>query len=100
MDPAANAIIAISFFGAIAISVVAIAAVWYKRLDVRRDSPSLPQGDVVERLARIEAAVDAISIEVERISEAQRFSARLQAESMAAQLPPGRVPEARVITPH
>ncbi|HJP59850.1 MAG TPA: hypothetical protein VJ865_07615 [Gemmatimonadaceae bacterium] len=88
----------ISFFGAIAISVVAIAAVWYKRLDVRRYS--LPQGDVVERLARIEAAVDAISIEVERISEAQRFSARLQAENRAAQLPPGRPSEARVITPH
>ncbi|HKR08280.1 MAG TPA: hypothetical protein VJS39_03745 [Gemmatimonadaceae bacterium] len=99
MDPAANAVMAISFFGAIAITVISIAAVWYKKLDVRRNSPLL-QGDVVERLARIEAAVDAISIEVERISEAQRFSARLQAESMAAQLPPGRVPEARVITPH
>lgn len=95
---ASDAIFAISFFGALAIIAVSIAAVWYKRLDVRRDS--LPQGDVTERLARIEAAVDAISIEVERISEAQRFSARLQAESMAAQLAPGRAPEARVITPH
>ena len=94
----ADAIMAISLFGAIAITAISIAAVWYKRLDVRRDS--LPQSDVTQRLTRIEAAVEAIAIEVERISEAQRFSARLQAESMAAQLPSGRVPEARVITPH
>jgi hypothetical protein len=32
------------------------------------------------RLERIETAVDSIALEVERISEAQRFSARLQAE--------------------
>jgi uncharacterized protein involved in response to NO len=32
------------------------------------------------RLERIEAAVDAIAVEVERISESQRFTARLQSE--------------------
>ena len=32
------------------------------------------------RLERIETAVDSIAVEVERISEAQRFSARLQSE--------------------
>lgn len=36
-----------------------------------------------ERLERIEAAVDTIALEIERISEAQRFSARLQSEQMA-----------------
>jgi hypothetical protein len=35
--------------------------------------------EINERLTRIEGAVDAIAIEVERISEAQRFSVRLQA---------------------
>jgi hypothetical protein len=39
------------------------------------------------RLERIEAAVDAISVEVERISEAQRFSARLQSEQQRPRLP-------------
>jgi hypothetical protein len=39
------------------------------------------------RLERIEAAVDAIAIEVERISEAQRFSARLQSEKQPPRLP-------------
>jgi hypothetical protein len=32
------------------------------------------------RLERIETAVDSIALEIERISEAQRFSARLQSE--------------------
>lgn len=39
------------------------------------------------RLERIEAAVDAIAVEVERISESQRFSARLQSEQHASRLP-------------
>jgi hypothetical protein len=41
-----------------------------------------------ERLERIEAAVDTIALEIERISEAQRFSARLQSEQQ------GRLPRA------
>lgn len=41
------------------------------------------------RLERIEAAVDAIAVEVERISEAQRFSARLQSEKQPQRLPGG-----------
>jgi hypothetical protein len=38
------------------------------------------------RLERIEAAVDSIAVEVERISEAQRFSARLQSEQQQTRL--------------
>jgi hypothetical protein len=41
------------------------------------------------RLERIETAVDSIALEVERISEAQRFSARLQSEQ-SHRLPAGR----------
>lgn len=39
------------------------------------------------RLERIETAVDSIALEVERISEAQRFSARLQSEQQSPRLP-------------
>jgi hypothetical protein len=39
------------------------------------------------RLERIEAAVDAIAVEVERISESQRFAARLQSEQHSHRLP-------------
>jgi hypothetical protein len=44
-----------------------------------------PQPDINDdRLRHLEQAVDAIAVEVERISEAQRFSARLLAERTAA----------------
>lgn len=42
------------------------------------------------RLERIETAVDSIALEVERISEAQRFSARLQSEQQAPRFPGAR----------
>jgi hypothetical protein len=56
----------------------------------------LPQ-DAESRFDRLQQAVEAIALEVERISEAQRFTTKLLAERAAAELP--RVPE-RVITPH
>lgn len=43
--------------------------------------------DVSARLERIEEAVDAIAIEVERVSEGQRFTSRLLAESDRSRLP-------------
>jgi hypothetical protein len=54
------------------------------------------------RLQRIEEAVEAIALEVERIGEAQRFTTKLLAERQPEAMP--RVPAARkepgVITPH
>jgi hypothetical protein len=41
------------------------------------------------RLEKIEAAVDTTAVEVERISEAQRFTARIQSEQISARLPSG-----------
>ncbi len=43
------------------------------------------------RLARIEQAVDAMSIEVERISEGQRFATRLLSERAAEGAPAARL---------
>jgi len=50
---------------------------------------------------RLEEAVDAIALEVERIAEAQRFVARLLAERTEAEraLPPQSSPP-RTVTPH
>ncbi len=42
------------------------------------------------RLERIEAAVDAIALEVERVSESQRFTRRLQSERQSPRLPGGQ----------
>ena len=40
--------------------------------------------DILERLARLENGVDSTAVEVERISEAQRFTARVLAERSGA----------------
>jgi hypothetical protein len=49
---------------------------------------AVPSADTTARLERIEQAVDAVAIEVERIAEAQRFSARLMAEKRTPLLAP------------
>src|SRR5919202_4090112 len=45
-----------------------------------------------DRLARIEQAVDTIAVEVERVSEEQRFTARLLAGRAESQGPAARQP--------
>jgi hypothetical protein len=77
-----------SFF--ITVAVIALGIPIIRALSRRFiDRPSAPPaiaGDVGPRLERIEQAVDAIAIEVERISEAQRFQTRIMTEGRA--LPP------------
>jgi hypothetical protein len=51
-----------------------------------RPVPPRELSNISGRLEKIEAAVDAIAVEVERISESQRFTARLQSEQ-AKRLP-------------
>jgi hypothetical protein len=60
---------------------------YLKALANRRASTqaALPSRDTTDRLQRIEAAVDAMSVEVERISEGQRFVTRVLAERSSAQ---------------
>ena len=57
------------------ISVATYRAV--KRIDNQK--PALP-GDIGNQMAQLQQSVDAIAVEVERIAEAQRFMARLEAE--------------------
>jgi len=57
------------------ISVATYRAV--KRIDNQK--PALP-GDIGTQIAQLQQSVDAIAVEVERIAEAQRFMARLEAE--------------------
>lgn len=52
-----------------------------------RPVPPRELSSINGRLEKIEAAVDAIALEVERISESQRFTARLQAEQQSPRLP-------------
>jgi hypothetical protein len=58
-----------------------------KRMEPKNREQVSP--DITLRLARIEAAVESIAVEVERISESQRFLTKLQSDRP---LPPGNSP--------
>ena len=77
------------FFTTIVVIALGIPIVraFTKRFERGPQQPNLPSPDVVARLQRIEQAVDSVAIEVERIAEAQRFSAKLQAEQAQRGLP-------------
>ncbi|HVH39030.1 MAG TPA: hypothetical protein VM764_03325 [Gemmatimonadaceae bacterium] len=64
---------------------------WVRRQD---RAPVLPPANPAQeaRLERIEHAIEAVAVEIERISEGQRFVTRLlsEREPARAQLPPER----------
>ena len=47
-----------------------------RRVELDAQQPRVPR-EVLEQLARMEHAIEAIAVEVERVSENQRFAARL-----------------------
>ncbi len=62
---------------ALGIPIIRIIARRFERHDA---APPASLARIDERLSRLEAGIDAIAIEVERISEGQRFTAKLLAE--------------------
>lgn len=99
MKDSAIAVMAIAFFVTLAVSVRAIASVWTARIEARRYGA--PTSAFADQLSRIESAVEVMAVEIERISEAQRFSARMLSERDGTLLSaPQRVQESRVVTPH
>jgi len=55
-------------------------------MDAEARNPRVPS-EVMNRLERIEQAVDAVAIEVERISEGQRFTTKLLSEGRGSEAP-------------
>ena len=84
-----------AFFATIAIIALGIPIIraFTRRLE-RGSTQSLPQTapEVLSRLERIEQGVEAIAVEVERIAESQRFSAKLMAEQQKRGLPADSTP--------
>ncbi len=80
--PAGAADIAIGFFIMCAVIVVGwpISRALGRRVERRGASPVLEAG-MTDQLQRIERAVDAMSIEIERISESQRYLTKIQGKS-------------------
>jgi hypothetical protein len=92
-----DAAMAIALFAAVASVCWSAAFAWAKWLQhTRTQGTNLPKLD--QRLERIEHAIDSVAVEVERLGEGQRFTARLLRDANKA---PSDVAEPyRVNTPH
>ncbi|MGQ0537575.1 MAG: hypothetical protein ACT4R6_01400 [Gemmatimonadaceae bacterium] len=69
-------------FASLTTVVLTFAAMWFKHAE-RKAKAQLQPGALDARLERIEQAVDAIAVEVERLAEGQRFATRLLSEGAA-----------------
>lgn len=86
-----QAAMTIAFFVSFASVAWSIAYVMGKRIDAGRNAS--PGPDLPEKLQRMENALDAIAIEIERLGEAQRFAERTRLRAAERDHTP-------VITPH
>lgn len=68
---------------------VPLSRAFARNLDRRSGRAALPPG-VDERLLQMQQSLDAVAVEIERISEAQRFTTRLLAESAPERAAEGR----------
>jgi len=59
--------------------LVPVARAFARRMDRMPESPSVPP-ELSAQIERMEHAIDSIAIEIERISEGQRFTTKLLAE--------------------
>lgn len=77
--------ISIAFFLTIAVIIIGlpIARAFSRRMD-RRAAPAQISNELSSQLTQLTQAVDAIALEVERISEGQRFTTRLLSEQRDA----------------
>jgi hypothetical protein len=78
--------ISIAFFLMVAAIIIGLplARAFARRMDRKGGGPAQIPREVTEQLVQINQAVDAIALEVERISEGQRFTTRLLSEQRDA----------------
>jgi hypothetical protein len=73
-----------AFVTAIVLAVgVPLARAYSRRMDAESRNPQIPS-EVVARLERMEQAIDSVALEIERISEGQRFTTKLLSEGKSA----------------
>jgi hypothetical protein len=75
--------------GAVSIKVIASAMLkhWENKLKYLNSGGAAADRQIAARIERIEQAVDSIAVEVERISENQRFTTKLLSEREGVVLP-------------
>src|SRR6266566_7278842 len=75
---------------------VPLARAFSRKMDADSRNPRIPS-EVSDRLERMEQSLEAVAIEVERISEGQRFTTKLLSEgrgsSAVAQIPSSTAPD-------
>ena len=78
--------ISIAFFVTVAVIIIGlpIARAFARRMDRRTAGPAQIPNEVSAQLSQLTQSVDAIALEVERISEGQRFTTRLLSEQRDA----------------
>jgi hypothetical protein len=83
MDPDGRMVVTIVAISSSVAIMGTIAWAYIERLKLKPGATNKQLGSIDERLARMENAMDAMSLEVERISEGQRFTTRLLSERSA-----------------
>lgn len=88
-----EAVVFVAFFASAALSIKFIASAVLKHWENKLKYLSLSRGGAIDdrelsaRIERIEQAVDSIAVEVERISENQRFTTKLLSEREGVAVP-------------
>ena len=84
-------LVPISLFVCVAATLIGvpIARAYARRIESKGND--FPTRDIAARLDRMEQAIDSIAVEIERISEGQRFTTKLLAERAKADQVPGPV---------
>jgi len=73
-----------AFITAIVLAIgVPLARAYSRRMDAAAKNPQIPS-EVAARLERMEQAIDSVALEIERISEGQRFTTKLLSEGRSA----------------
>jgi hypothetical protein len=91
--PVSPILVPIVLFICLAASAIGIpiARAYARRIEREPREPAMPP-ELQSRLERMEQALDSIAIEVERISEGQRFTTKLLAEKPKSENLPERAP--------
>jgi len=76
-------------FGVLGMIGYPLARAFARRIEAGRSAPSTLSPELSDRLDRIERAVESVALEVERISEGQRFVTKLLAGRDQAGIPAG-----------
>ena len=73
-------IIPVALFAFLSVATMAMSPI-FRAIGRRMENKQLPadphRGELVERMERMEQAMDAIAVQVERIAEGQRFTTKL-----------------------